>query len=125
MPQTPDYVKGIANIRGNVISIMDFEEKFGLKNTEKSVSMTKEQSISYTLVIESDSFNVGILVNEVPKTLSVSASKIDDSFNIMQHSTLDESVIKGIVKVKNRMIILIDVLLMMSTGELKTKTKTN
>ena len=30
MPQTPAFVKGVANIRGNVIAILDLEEKFGL-----------------------------------------------------------------------------------------------
>lgn len=119
MPQTPDYVKGIANIRGNVISIMDFEEKFGLNGNAKKVN--GKAGTNYTLVIESKDFNVGILVREVPNTLTVLSSKIDNSNNILQHSTLDESVIKGIVKLKDRMIILIDVLLMMNSGELKTK----
>lgn len=119
MPQTPEYVKGIANIRGNVISIMDFEEKFGLSSQSKKNS--NGQSINYTLVIESEDYHVGILVKEVPNTLTVLSSKIDTAANIMQHSSLDEAVIKGIVKVKGRMIILIDVLLMMQTGELKTK----
>ncbi|MEO9965061.1 MAG: chemotaxis protein CheW [Reichenbachiella sp.] len=119
MPQTPDYVKGIANIRGNVISIMDFEEKFGLNGRSKKAS--NGHGINYTLVIESEEYHVGILVKEVPNTLTVLSSKIDSSANIMQHSTLDESVIKGIVKIKGRMIILIDVLLMMQSGEIKTK----
>lgn len=119
MPQTPDYVKGIANIRGNVISIMDFEEKFGLNGKTKNTN--GKLGTNYTLVIESEEYNVGILVREVPNTLTVLSSKIDNSSNILQHSTLDESVIKGIVKLKDRMIILIDVLLMMNSGELKTK----
>ncbi|MEO9849759.1 MAG: chemotaxis protein CheW [Reichenbachiella sp.] len=119
MPQTPDYVKGIANIRGNVISIMDFEEKFGLNGSAKKG--VGSNGINYTLVIESEDYHVGILVKEVPNTLTILSSKIDSSSNIMQHSTLDESVIKGIVKAKDRMIILIDVLLMMQSGELKTK----
>lgn len=119
MPQTPDYVKGIANIRGNVISILDFEEKFGLHGASKKIA--DNDGTNYTLVIESEEYQVGVLVREVPNTLSVLSSKIDSSANIMQHSTLDESVIKGIVKEKDRMIILIDVLLMMQIGELKTK----
>lgn len=117
MPQTPDYVKGIANIRGNVIAIMDFVQKFGLKRKKK----LNGASVNYTLVIESNDHNVGILVNDVPNTLSVYSSKIDSSANIIQHSSLDESVIKGVVKTKDKMIILIDVMTMMSTGELKTE----
>lgn len=118
MPQTPDYVKGIANIRGNVIAIMDFEQKFGLKRNKKRINGAR---VNYTLVIESNDHNVGILVNDVPNTLSVFSSKIGSSSNIIQHSSLDESVIKGVVKVNEKMIILIDVMTMMSTGELKTE----
>ncbi|WP_422359606.1 chemotaxis protein CheW [Reichenbachiella sp.] len=118
MPQTPDYVKGIANIRGNVIAIMDFEQKFGLKPNKKKLN---NGTVNYTLVIESEDHNVGILVNDVPNTLSVLSSKIDDSSNIIQHTSLDESVIKGVVKTKEKMIILIDVMTMMSSGELKTE----
>ena len=118
MPQTPDYVKGIANIRGNVIAIMDFEQKFGLTPNQKKLNGA---GVNYTLVIESKDHNVGILVNDVPNTLSVLSSKIDSSSNIIQHTSLDESVIKGVVKAKDKMIILIDVMTMMSTGELKTE----
>lgn len=119
MPQTPDYVKGIANIRGNVISVMDFEKKFGLNKKAKKTKGS--DGTNYTLVIESEEFHVGILVKEVPNTLTVLSSKIHSPDNIMQHSSLDQSVINGIVKLKERMIILIDVLLMMKIGELKTK----
>ncbi|MCV9385203.1 chemotaxis protein CheW [Reichenbachiella ulvae] len=117
VPQTPDYVRGIANIRGHVISIMDFETKFGLKKK----GAKSESSHNFTLVIESDEFNIGVLVNQVPNTLSVMSSKIDKSSSIMQYSTMDETVIKGVVNLKDRMIILIDVLRMMEIGELKTK----
>lgn len=117
VPQTPDYVVGIANIRGHVISIMDFEIKFGLKR----LNGTKTSDKNFTLVIESEDYNIGVLVNEVPNTLSVMSSKIDHSSNIMQHSTLDETVIKGVVNLKDRMIILIDAHRMMEIGELKTK----
>ena len=119
VPQTPDYVMGIANIRGNIISIMDFEKKFGLK--KKDIPLEGQGKVNYTLVIESDEFNIGILVNDVPNTMSVPASKIDHSANIMQYSNLDESVIQGVVKLRGRMIIMIDVLKMLDIGKLKTK----
>lgn len=119
MPQTPEYVMGIANIRGNVISIMDFEKKFGLSKGEDTPSQKRKSN--YTLVIESDEFDIGILVKDVPNTMSVPASKIDSSGNIIQYSSLDESVITGVVKVKGRMIIMLDVLKMLQIGELKTK----
>ena len=49
MPQTPSYMKGVANIRGNVIAILDLEEKFSLANQTE----TRSAGANFTLVIES------------------------------------------------------------------------
>lgn len=114
VPQTPHYVLGISNIRGNIISIMDLEKRFGFHQME-------EQSAGYIMVIESTDFQVGIKVKQVPNTLSVFASKIDNSANIMQYASLDESILKGAVKLGERIIILLDVIRMLEIGELKTK----
>ena len=115
VPQTPDYVRGIANIRGNVITMMDLERKFGLKSRKKL------NGTQYTLVIESDDHKIGVMVNEVPSTLSIMSSRIDGSANIMQYASLDESIVKGVAKIDERMIILIDIHKMIEVGELKTQ----
>lgn len=124
IPQTPSYIKGVANIRGNVISIVDLEERFGLVDRHQSQendSQTEEQGSNYTLVIESEQFRIGVLVKEVPNTLSVKMSEIDQSSDIAMHSSLDEHAINGVVKLDDRMIILIDMLNMMDSGDIKTK----
>lgn len=118
VPQTPDYIKGVANIRGNLIAIIDLEEKFGLKHEDQ-----EEIKRAYTLVIESENINMGILVQEVPNTLSVKLKNIDESNNVIQFSSLDENSIKGIVKFDDRMIILIDLIGMMESKEIKKITK--
>jgi len=116
MPQTPDYVKGVANIRGNIIGIVDLEEKFGLKDIN---STQKANEVSnYTLVIESDTFKVGLLVTEVPNTLSVNVSAIERSVNLMGEQGSEEDYIQGIVKLDDRLIILIDVLRVLTDKEL-------
>src|SRR6478752_3903251 len=38
MPQTPSYIKGVANIRGSIIAILDLEQKFGIEKQEKNNS---------------------------------------------------------------------------------------
>ena len=112
IPQTPDYIKGVANIRGNIISIVDLNIKFGLTNIN-------DQTTRYTLVVESDSFKIGILVNEVPNTLVVAETDIDKSSTVLQYSNLDEECIKGVVKSGERMIIMVDMFKMMETEGLK------
>ena len=104
MPQTPPYVKGVANIRGNVIAILDLEEKFGLqRNTE-----SEKTGNNFTLVIESEEYKMGILVREVPNTLSISSSSVEDSIFTGDHQQ-EQSYITGIVKMDKRLIIMIDI----------------
>ncbi len=119
LPQTPSYVKGVANIRGNIIAVVDLEEKFGLKQ------QTDEAANNYTLVVESDAVKMGVLVRELPNTLNVKQSQIEDSANIIQDGAADQSYIKGIVKLEDRLIIMLDVFKTMSESELNGVFKNN
>lgn len=104
MPQTPDYLKGVANIRGNVIAIFDLEERFGLIKHAASESAHK-----YTLVVESEDVKLGLLVNEVPNTISVNRSDLDESVGIINDTNTESNYIRGIIRSGDRLIILIDI----------------
>lgn len=111
MPQTPPFMKGVANIRGNVIAMLDLEEKFGLvNNTEEKPAGNK-----YTLVIESDEYKMGILVREVPNTLNISSANMEGSIFTGDH--IDQSYITGIVKLDKRLVIMIDIFKVISEQE--------
>lgn len=115
IPQTPKYIRGVANIRGNVIAIVDLENKFNLVDED---AVKNPQTGQYTLVVESDSFKIGVLVMEVPNTLTVSENDIDKSSTVLQYSNLDQDCIKGIVKSGDRMIIMVDMIKMMESEDL-------
>lgn len=105
MPQTPSYIKGVANVRGNIIAIIDLEEKFYLKQGQEITS-----SNNYTLVVESEDLKMGILVREVPNTLTVTHADFDETVNIINDAGSESSdYIKGIIKSNNRLIIMIDI----------------
>jgi purine-binding chemotaxis protein CheW len=112
MPQTPAFVKGVANIRGNVIAILDLETKFGLMRTED----TPHQGNNFTLVIESEEYKMGILVREVPNTLSIASANIEDSVFTGDHQS-EQAYITGIVKLEKRLIIMIDIFKVISDQE--------
>jgi purine-binding chemotaxis protein CheW len=109
MPQSPEYIKGVSNIRGNVIAIVDLEERFGLKSKDAD-----NVSGKYTLVVESEEFKMGVLVKDVPNTMAIAESAVDQSLM----SNDDQSYIKGIVKLDKRLIILIDIFKVMTTKDL-------
>ena len=105
LPHAPEYVKGVTNIRGFVMVILDLEEKFELFNSAEEINQSKE----YTLVIKNDRFRVGILVNEVPTTLKIEGDRIESSSGILSNTVLDETFIKGLIKQEDDMIILLDI----------------
>lgn len=121
MPQTEPFIKGVANIRGNIITIVDLEEKFGVN--AHLTQNEKEAAGNYTLVIESDVLKVGVIVREVPTTLAASDNDIDESQNIVHDSAMDDNYIKGIVKIEDRLIILIDIFKVMTEEILNKTTK--
>ncbi len=117
MPQTPDFVKGVANIRGNIIAILNLEEKFGLSQVEPELN---SEGKNFTLVIESQEFKIGVLVKEVPNTLAVREQDIEESVNVIHDTSLEQNYISGIVKKGDRLIILIDILKVVSESEINT-----
>ncbi|HEY9006985.1 MAG TPA: chemotaxis protein CheW [Ohtaekwangia sp.] len=105
LPQTPLYIKGVSNIRGNVIAILNLEEKFQLTKSAESITRADK---TFTLVIESDEYKMGILVYEVPNTLSISSASIENSVFMNDHQS-EQSYITGIVKLDKRLIVMIDI----------------
>lgn len=120
MPQTQLFVRGVANIRGNVIAILDLEEKFGLQRSKES----DHSGNNYTLVIESDEYKMGILVREVPNTLSISSSSIESTVFTGDQQT-DQSYITGIVKLEKRLVIMIDIFKVINEQEAQQLFKKN
>lgn len=112
VPQTPSYVKGLANIRGNIIAILDLEEKFRVQGIQ-------EKTGKYTLVVESETFKIGLMVNQVPNTLTVTENNIELAQDIVGDVSSQSNYIQGIVKTDNRLIILIDVYQLMKEKELQ------
>lgn len=119
VPLTPSYVKGVANVRGNILSIIDLAEKFGLVQQQEA-DPAVEAKPGYLLVMESALLKMGIQVREVPSTLSVSADQIDQSLAIVQDNQTEGSYIKGIVRASNRLIILIDIYKLINKDVLST-----
>jgi purine-binding chemotaxis protein CheW len=115
MPCTQSYVRGVANIRGTVIAMLDLEEKFGLKAADASTDGRNH----YTLVINSNELKIGILVRDVPNTLSISSDAIEQMFS----ADNDSSYITGIVKLDMRLIIMIDIFKVVNENEAQVLLK--
>ncbi len=114
IPLAPKHIKGVANVRGTILAVVDLEERLSVKETTEEVQSAKP---NFLLVIESDNYKMGILVKEVPNTLSVSEENIDNSPGLVQESGSDKGYVKGIIKIDKRLVILVDVFKLISKEE--------
>ena len=105
VPQAQNYIKGVTNIRGTIVAVIDLLVRFG---TVDSIQFNPNVISEYTLVIEDKKHKVGILVEDVPVTISVKENDIDYSNELLQLSNSEQNFISGIAKVEDRMIVLLE-----------------
>lgn len=110
IPQSPEYILGVGNIRGNVIAIADLAKKINPDNTDTAYS-----DESYVIVLKDNTVQAGMIVNSVPDTVVVRTSQINTSASVIKNLSANDQFIKGIVKLDGKMVILIDILVMMQT----------
>ena len=99
VPGAPDYVLGIINLRGNVVTVIDTRSRFGLTEGE----ITDNTRI---IVIESEHQVIGILVDSVAEVVYLRSSEIDTTPSV----GTDESAkfIQGVSNRDGKLLILVD-----------------
>jgi len=100
VPQAPGYVKGVINLRGTVIPIIDLRLKFGLPPRDYD----KETCI---IVVNIGTGLMGIVVDTVSEVLDIASGDIDEAPQF--GAAVDTSFIRGIGKVKGKVKILLDI----------------
>ncbi len=108
LPRAPSFVKGIINLRGDVIPIIDLRDKFGLEHKEYT-SMTR------VIVVDVDGRLVGMVVDAASQVVRVPADQIDPPPPIV--GGLSVEFIKGVGKIEERLIILLNIDRILSTQE--------
>jgi purine-binding chemotaxis protein CheW len=110
VPQTPDYLKGVINLRGKVIPVIDLRLKF---------SMTEEEHKQETciIVVEVNNAPIGVVVDNVSEVLDIKSEEVEDTPQFGHE--IDTSFIMGLGKAKDKIIILLDIDKVLSTEELE------
>jgi purine-binding chemotaxis protein CheW len=109
MPKTPGFIKGVANIRGDIIAVMDLEERFKITPAPVQADGIHKAPASYTLVLEAKEYTIGLMVREVPQSLTLPISRIDKTPAFIQDLHINDNYIEGIGKLGNRLIIVLDI----------------
>ena len=104
IPQTPQHVKGVINLRGQVIPVVDLRAKFGMETTE----VTDQTCIIVVEITQKDnSFNTGIVVDCVQEVLDIAAEAIEKAPEF--GSSVDTDFILGMGKIGDSVKILLDI----------------
>jgi purine-binding chemotaxis protein CheW len=117
VPQTPPHVKGVINLRGKVVPVIDLRLKFGLPGAE----YTQRTCIIVTQVRgESGPILMGIIVDGVSEVLNLTANEIEDSPDFGDQTV--KRYLLGMAKVKGKVKILLDIDTVLSTQEIHNLT---
>lgn len=99
VPGAPDYVLGIINLRGNVVTVIDTRSRFGLSPTD----ITDNTRI---VIIESEEQVLGILVDSVAEVVYLRSSEIDSAPNVGTEESA--KFIQGVSNRSGQLLILVD-----------------
>ncbi|MHC4267415.1 MAG: chemotaxis protein CheW [Planctomycetota bacterium] len=110
VPQTPDYMKGVINLRGKVIPVIDLRLKFSMPEEDH----TQE---TCTIVVEVDNTSIGIIVDRVSEVMEIKGDEIEAAPQFGQG--IDTDFIMGLGKTKETIVILLDIAKVLSAEEIE------
>ncbi len=104
VPQTPQHVKGVINLRGQVIPVVELRAKFGMETSE----VTEETCIIVMEISNSErTFSTGIVVDQVKEVLDIQREAIEPAPEF--GAAVDTDFILGMGKIGNSVKILLDI----------------
>jgi len=110
VPGSPEYVVGIINLRGNVVTVIDTRRRFGLVPSEVDDS-------TRIVIIDIDGQEVGILVDSVAEVVDLRVSAIEAAPNVGNEDT--SRYIQGVTSREGQLLIIIDLNKLLSEEELQ------
>ncbi len=113
VPQTPSYIKGVINLRGQVIPVVDLRAKFGMETTE----VTEQTCIIVVEITHGGrKANTGIIVDRVQEVLDIAGKDIEEAPQF--GASVDTDFILGMGKIGDSVKILLDIDKVLSSQEI-------
>jgi len=120
VPRTPEFVRGVVNLRGKVIPIIDLRRKFGMDEKED----TEQTCIIVVEIFQKESFlMMGIIVDSVSEVLDIDDNHVENTpaFGV----SVSTSFIKGMAKTKDGVKILLNIEEVLTVEELQSIAQTD
>jgi purine-binding chemotaxis protein CheW len=100
MPRAPKFVEGIINLRGQIIAVVDLASRLGVASSDRGPA-------TRIVVVEAQDVKVGLIVDS-PEVINIDKEDIEAS-PALASADVESSFIKGVVKLGDRLLILLDV----------------
>lgn len=118
VPKTPDFMRGIINLRGSVVPVVDLRLKFGMSETEKTVNTC---IIIVETLLDGDTVLIGALADSVQEVFDIDAGQIEPPPKI--GTKLEIDFIKGMGKRDDNFIIILNIDKVFSAEEIALVTQ--
>jgi purine-binding chemotaxis protein CheW len=115
VPRTPGFVRGVINLRGKVIPVVDLRLKFDMEDVETT---EKTCIIVVQVAHEQSTLTMGIIVDEVSEVLDIAGCEIEPAPAF--GTSVDTTFILGMAKAKGAVKILLDIDKVLSSHEIAT-----
>jgi len=110
VPDAPEYMEGVINLRGKIVSVIDLRKRFG----EPKTPLNRRNRI---LVVEQAGRLCGLIVDSASEVIKIPAAEIEPSPATLQEGGLN--CVTGLGKYRGRLIVLLDITRLLETGAVK------
>jgi purine-binding chemotaxis protein CheW len=110
VPDAPEYLEGVINLRGKIVSVMDLRKRFG----EKQATLRKQNRI---LVVEHAGRLAGLIVDSASEVLKIPAESVEPPPAAFQEGGLN--CVSGLGKLSGRLIVLLEMSKLLAPGSLQ------
>ena len=118
IPNSPDYVLGLVDLRGEVIILLDLEKKFHLTNNQK------EKQKQHFIVCKSDSGKLGIVVDKVEGIIEISREEVKETDDLIE-SKISAEFFSGVIVHQDQVMVILDASKLLADQEIKRLHKKN
>lgn len=109
VPKTPEYMRGVINLRGSIIPVVDTRLRFGMepKNEDMHTAI---------VIVEVEKVNIGFIVDRVEEVASIDSANLSEPPKFGSH--VDSDFICSIAQIDEKVIMILDVLKLFEADEL-------
>ncbi len=114
IPDSPEFIKGVINVRGEIVATIDLKTRFLLPTDEGAESR-------HTIITEQEKNVFGLMVDEVAEVLRIPETEVKAAPELV--TKIHQEYVSGVVTMSNRLIILVDLAKVLSEEELTRLTE--